>query len=488
MTNYKHALFQLLVGALSASSTESFSPGTLSRITVLANSNKLSSSFPHRVATSSHTTEPSTNLLDQQISTLPQIPNASPYGTASCNTEDLDAEMDTFADPNDKRYAASDWFHNLQSLHNSSILHGIKGPVGWITAWSTLVSIVFKISALSGWGNLANKMCIGSTMHSLIASTIGLLLVFRTNSAYQKFTEGRKTWEQILNTCRDITRMTSVYERDIGQKRKQRIQRFLAAFPYLLHHHIQPRCLDHAQCDVLQGTPHALVLHEPRTINALERLKRKSYTARECWVDKRSLPWCLLPDSVLNKCAQTHNRPLWVSDRLSLEFVEIKYTDNFTSRERLELLKHANKLSECIGHCERIHQTAVPLNYARHALRSLSLWSLTLPFGLVNSLGLLTGPVVGMVAWLMFGVYQIGHTIEDPFQGSLRLTDMCNSIYRDVMYGDRNEAGMRRESAFRKEGEKDRDWDSVGDAFGLGWTMQAKQNMEHYNEQLVVAP
>jgi len=50
----------------------------------------------------------------------------------------------------------------------------------------------------------------------------------------------------------------------------------------------------------------------------------------------------------------------------------------------------------------------------------------------------------------MFGVYQIGHTIEDPFQGSLRLTDMCNSIYRDVMYGDRNQAGMRRESAFRK--------------------------------------
>jgi predicted membrane chloride channel (bestrophin family) len=175
-----------------------------------------------------------------------------------------------------------------------------------------------------------------------------------------------------------------------------------------------------------------------------------------------------------------------VADRLSLEFTEIQYNENFTSRERLELLKAANKLSECIGNCERIHQTAVPLNYARHALRSLTLWSFTLPFGLMDKLGLLTGPVVGMVAWLMFGVYQIGHTIEDPFQGSLRLTDMCNGIYRDVMYGDRNQAGMRRESAFRKDRETDGDWDSVGDAFGLGWTVKAKENMELYNEQLVL--
>lgn len=362
---------------------------------------------------------------------------------------------------------------------------------------------------------MADKMCLGSTPHSFIASTIGLLLVFRTNSAYQKFRvssnnastrcfstsplgekltissgiiyiipqEGRKTWEKLLNTARDITRMTSVYEKEVGPRRKQRIQRLLAAFPYLLHHHIQPRCLDHSQCLALMNTPHALLLHEPS-----EKKSMKSSSARECWVDKRSLPWCLLPDSVLHKCSQSHNRPLWVADRLSLEFVEIKYNDNFTSRERLDLLKAANKLSECIGNCERIHQTAVPLNYARHALRSLTLWSFTLPFGLMDKLGLLTGPVVGLVAWLMFGVYQIGHTIEDPFQGSLRLTDMCNAIYRDVMYGDRNEAGMRRESAFRKDNETDRDWDSVGDAFGLGWTVKAKEDLEKYNEQLVLVP
>jgi len=468
--NCKQA-FQLLVGALAASAAESFAP---SKSVMASNSQSLQAASIDGVS-SNH----------QPILDVPPMPNVG-CNTISCETETLDAELDSFADPNDKRYSASDWFHNIRSLPNSTILSEIKGPIGWITAWSTLVSIVYKICNVRGLGHIANGMCLGSTPHSLVASSIGLLLVFRTNSSYQRFAEGRKTWEQLLNTCRDITRMTSVYEREIGSKTKQRIQRLLAAFPYLLHHHIQPRCLDHSQCEELKGSPNALLLHEPRHVSIGHSKSKK--TARECWADKRSLPWCLLPDSVLNKCANSHNRPLWVTDRLALEFTEIQYGDNWTSRERLDLLGHAKKLSECIGHCERLHQTAVPLNYARHALRSLTLWSFTLPFGLIDKLGLLTGPTVGMVAWLMFGVYQIGHTIEDPFKGSLRLTDMCNSIYRDVMYGDRNEAGMRRESAFRRDGEKENDWDAVGDAFGLGWTIKAKENLEHYNEQLILSP
>jgi predicted membrane chloride channel (bestrophin family) len=78
----------------------------------------------------------------------------------------------------------------------------------------------------------------------------------------------------------------------------------------------------------------------------------------------------------------------------------------------------------------------VPLNYARHALRGLTLWLLTLPFCLVRDLGLLTGPTVGIMAWLLFGVYQIGYTIEDPFQSSLELPTLCDAIRKDVLSDD----------------------------------------------------
>lgn len=179
----------------------------------------------------------------------------------------------------------------------------------------------------------------------------------------------------------------------------------------------------------------------------------------ECMVDRRALPWCLLPPVALSKCVDSFNRPLWICDRLSQELADVGYSDNFTSRERLAFLSQIDKLSKCIGECERIHQTAVPLNYARHSLRSLTIWLFSLPFALVGEFGLLTAPVMAVISWLLFGVYQIGYTIEDPFQGSLRLSILCDAVYRDVMY----DADMKnkRDSAFELEDEL-LEWDRLG--------------------------
>ena len=124
---------------------------------------------------------------------------------------------------------------------------------------------------------------------------------------------------------------------------------------------------------------------------------------------------------------------MWVCDRMAALICKIPYGPNFTSRERLVLLGMVDKLTNAIGQCERIHQTAVPLNYARHSLRSLTLWLFTLPFALVQDLGLLTAFANAVIAWLFFGVYQIGYSIEDPFQGSLRLSILCDAIRRSVI-------------------------------------------------------
>ena len=75
----------------------------------------------------------------------------------------------------------------------------------------------------------------------------------------------------------------------------------------------------------------------------------------------------------------------------------------------------------------------MPLNYARHALRSVTVWLWTLPFALIKDLGLLTGPIIAIIAWILFGVYEIGTRIEDPFQGTLRLSIYCDAIRRDVL-------------------------------------------------------
>lgn len=172
----------------------------------------------------------------------------------------------------------------------------------------------------------------------------------------------------------------------------------------------------------------AAVATDEETTGISRRKPRELY-----WVDKRTLPWRLLPDMAMEECARAQNRPLWVCDRMAKELHSVPDSDRYTARERLALLSKVDKLSATIGACERIHQTVVPLNYARHALRSLTMWLLSLPFALVKDLGLMTGPTLFLVSWMLFGVYEIGYSIEDPFQGTLRLSILCDAIRRDVL-------------------------------------------------------
>lgn len=346
------------------------------------------------------------------------------------------------------RHSAKDWIHNVASLPKSSVLVEIANPCITITIWSAVVSVIHQMLARSQsriWQKVACDMCVGLQVHSFLVSSLGLLLVFRTNTAYQRFNEGRKIWEQILSRSRNLNRMLSLYENELGRERSHRLRRVLASFPYLLRHHIRPRCL-HCK-DVPKEFKLKLIepldemvetRHEGDKSHGGKWLQPPDATSprtptRACFVDKRNLPWSIMPENILQKCATALNRPLWACDRMSKEIFDTPYSDNFTSRERLSMIGQIDKLSNAIGECERIHHTAVPLNYARHCLRSLTFWLLTLPFALVKDLGLLTGPVCGVVSWILFGVYQIGHSIEDPFQKTLRLSILCNAIRQDVM-------------------------------------------------------
>jgi predicted membrane chloride channel (bestrophin family) len=85
------------------------------------------------------------------------------------------------------------------------------------------------------------------------------------------------------------------------------------------------------------------------------------------------------------------------------------------------MMKHIDDLSATIGSCERIVQTPVPLTYARHTSRFLSLFCLSMPIALVGELHAYIIPFVSFVAWSLFGIQEIGMMIEEPFQRALNL-------------------------------------------------------------------
>lgn len=229
--------------------------------------------------------------------------------------------------------------------------------------------------------------------------------------------------------------MVHLYKPEVGKDRYARILNLVSAYPYLLRAHIRPGCLCSDKSipkeDRLKLKEHRFI---PETRDEGPVGLGTDYPkTKDCFVNKRHLPWRLFLPQSLPLIAEASNRPVWVCDRIGALVSSIPYGPNFTSRERLSLLGMVDKLTNAVGECERIHQTAVPLNYARHSLRSLTVWLFSLPFALVKDLGLFTAPTVAIVAWLFFGVYQIGYSIEDPFQGSLRLSILCDTIRRNVV-------------------------------------------------------
>lgn len=148
------------------------------------------------------------------------------------------------------RISASDWSHNILNLLNSRILRDIRSPIIFSCIWATFWSVVYKSLISAGQSpnkkiadlaiRTASTMVIPTTAHSVMVSAMSLLLVFRTNSAYQRFAEGRKIWEDIVSTSRDFSRMVKLYEYAIGTPKCRRIRQLIASFPYLLRHRIRP--------------------------------------------------------------------------------------------------------------------------------------------------------------------------------------------------------------------------------------------------------
>lgn len=384
--------------------TSSMSSSTeKTNVTQQDNGDEADTTAPSSSTTTTTTTTPSL------LSSL--LPNKGSSSSSSSDNEALFSE-----DPSDQLYSAADWLHNIRSLPGSLILRDIRGPVLAVTGWAAVISVAHAALARRGVAIAAARLCLSDRPHGFLASALGLLLVFRTNSAYQRFAEARKLWEGILSTSRNLSRTVVLFERELGAARVRRILRLLATFPYALDEHVNHErwyergTAEQARLRTLYeeangntngddggGTTTSTdVLAVPRHVYQRRRgvHRRTVGSVRIRYIDTRTLPWCLLPDATRRKCAVAENRPLFVVDRLAREVMEARLTPNFTHRERSALLTMVDGLCSSMGACERIHQTAVPLNYARHALRCVSLWLFTLPLALVKDFGLGTAPVV----------------------------------------------------------------------------------------------
>mmetsp|Transcript_3927 Transcript_3927/g.9131 ORF Transcript_3927/g.9131 Transcript_3927/m.9131 type:complete len:470 (-) Transcript_3927:338-1747(-) len=298
-----------------------------------------------------------------------------------------DAMMDI---PQAERYTSKDWFRTLMNWPYSGILQRIAHPVCWITVWSiAMVALDFLLP--SGLPVLSSRG------HVLLGPALSLLLVFRTNAAYSRFQGGRKVWEQITSVSRNTARLVAACSEAFGNAKTHRLAALLCAFPFLVQEHVQGR----------HRKPHRLdeLIQEMTGGNGIAGLE------------------------------MAQNRPLHVLD---LMIREIKTTEAqpekmYEARDRVNLYTHIGRLADTVSKCECLVQTPVPLNYARHTSRFLTMFMLTLPFVLIADYGVLSIPVMAFTSWVFFGIQEIGLWIEEPFREVLKLGVICNAIGADVV-------------------------------------------------------
>lgn len=224
---------------------------------------------------------------------------------------------------------------------------------------------------------------------------LGLLLVFRTNTAYERFWEGRKSWGSLVNNVRNLARQIWVVIAEQTQEdRTEKIWtlRLLVAFAVATKLH-------------LRGESVNSELQELMSPNRFFKLK------------------------------SMNNPPLevafWIGD-----YLQQQYNRDRQSDYQLVAMQHLlNNLVDNLGACERILKTPMPLAYTIHLKQLLLIYCLLLPFQMVAQLGFWTGAIVALISFTLFGIEEIGLEIENPFgydANDLPLDAICNTMKRNI--------------------------------------------------------
>src|SRR5688500_8552389 len=76
-------------------------------------------------------------------------------------------------------------------------------------------------------------------MHSLLGIVLGLFLVFRTNSAYDRWWEGRRLWGGLVNSTRNFALKLNAYLSKEDHEEREWFATMIPNFVYAMKEHLR---------------------------------------------------------------------------------------------------------------------------------------------------------------------------------------------------------------------------------------------------------
>lgn len=280
-------------------------------------------------------------------------------------------------------YDSKDWKKLLFSLEGSIL--------------PTIIPRLILLGGISSLVVLINyfiiKIEVNSVPWTIVGVALGLLLVFRTNTAYDRYWEGRRMWGSIINASYSLLSATLGYigiqeSKDNILKTQEKVLHLICALPLAMKQK----------------------LHDENNLKELD-----SFLTPQ---DKQLIE-------------NTNNLPLAVHGLLVKEINE-GYHNNIIAKEAGNLINAClNEYINCLGACERIKNTPLPVAYVLHTKRFLYLFCSTITLPLVNYFGAWSILITMFISYALIGIEEIGIEIEDPFgydPNDLPLDKICNNI------------------------------------------------------------
>lgn len=217
---------------------------------------------------------------------------------------------------------------------------------------------------------------------TLIGVALGIFLGFRNNASYDRWWEGRKLWGSLINVTRTFTRQVLTF---IGPQPGR-------------------APMDPAALRALQRE---LVLRIVAFAHALRLSLRDEDDLGELAA--------FLPEGEIERLRTESNRPFAITQGTA-ERIREAWAQGWIETLHLPVLEASMaSLTDIQGSCERIKSTPIPFSYTTLIHRITAVYCYSLPFGVVDSVGIFTPFVVTLVAYAFFGLDVVGDEIENPF-------------------------------------------------------------------------
>jgi putative membrane protein len=261
------------------------------------------------------------------------------------------------------QYNTKDWITFIFRFHQSDTFRKLLPLMVVIGVYSGLICFLEEEVFHLGEDSLVKNI---SVMHSMLGFVISLLLAYRTNTAYDRWWEGRKLWGTLVNNSRNLAlKIAVILESEIDRHFYQKV------IP--LYAHILQKYLADDEA--------GLVLFEGLDLD----------------ID------------------HTKHKPNQVAKMIFKKTDELYKSGKISGHQLLYLNTELQSFTDVCGACERIKNTPIPYSYSAFIKKFIFFYVMTLPFSYTFILSYYVIPVVVFIFYVLASLELIAEEIEDPF-------------------------------------------------------------------------